>query len=169
MGEMKLSSALAVQLALQDLKVIIVLSTDPAHLLRDALEEELRKEQGKPVTLMDPLTGARLHASEIIAMAAMLMEFKEMLYSFDIDQLASSLGISSDLLESLGLQEFNGFLNNRMLGLDKLVALVNTMDDASNEYDVVVVGTALTGHNLFLLALPQFSDGLLGCTMLKSR
>jgi anion-transporting ArsA/GET3 family ATPase len=168
MGEMKLSSALAVQLALQDLKVIIVLSTDPAHLLGDALEEELRKEQGKPVTLMDPLTGAWLHASEIIAMA-MLMEFKEMLYSFDIDQLASSLGISSDLLESLGLQEFSGFLNNRMLGLDKLVALVNTMDDASNEYDVVVVGTALTGHNLFLLALPQFSDGLLGCTMLKSR
>jgi arsenite-transporting ATPase len=159
-GKTTISSALAVQLALRDLKVLVV-STDPAHSLGDALDEDLRKGQGKPVTLTDPLTGGRLHASEINAEAA-LLEFKEMLSTFDVDRLASSLGVSADLLEGLGLREFSGLLNNPPPGLDELVALVNIMDDASDEYDVVVVDTAPTGHTLRLLTLPKFLDGLLG-------
>jgi arsenite-transporting ATPase len=159
-GKTTTSSALAVQLALQDLNVLVV-STDPAHSLGDALDEDLRKGRGKPVVLTDPLTGGRLHATEINSEAA-LKDFRENLASFDIDRLASSLGVSADLLESLGLREFSGLLNNPPPGLDELVALGNVMDDVSDEYDVVVVDTAPTGHTLRLLALPQFLDGLLG-------
>jgi arsenite-transporting ATPase len=160
-GKTTVASALAVQLALQgDLNVLVV-STDPAHSLGDALDEDLRRGRGKPMVMTDPLTGGRLHAAEVNADAA-LQDFRESLASFDIDRLASTLGVSVDLLESLGLKEFSGLLNNPPPGLDELVALGNVMDDSSDEYDVVVVDTAPTGHTLRLLALPQFIDGLLG-------
>jgi len=159
-GKTTTSSALAVQLALQDLKVLVV-SSDPAHSLGDALDEDLRRGRGKPVILTDPLTGGRLHASEVNAEAA-LADFRENLASFDIDRLASSLGVPAELLESLGLREFSGLLNNPPPGLDELVALGNVMGEESEDYDVVLVDTAPTGHTLRLLALPQFLDGLLG-------
>lgn len=161
-GKTTTSSAIAVALALQDLKVLVV-STDPAHSLGDALDEDLRRGRGKPVVLTDPLTGGRLHASEVNAEAA-LDDFRESLASFDVDRLANSLGVPADLLESFGLREFSGLLNNPPPGLDELVALGNVMadDNVSDDYDVVVVDTAPTGHTLRLLALPQFLDGLLG-------
>jgi anion-transporting ArsA/GET3 family ATPase len=93
MRKIIINLALAIQLALQDLKLLVLLA-DPAHLLLgDALEKDLRKGQGKPVTSTNPLTGGWLHASEINAKAVL------MLSSFDIDQLASSLDVSSDLQE----------------------------------------------------------------------
>jgi arsenite-transporting ATPase len=103
----------------------------------------------------------RLFAAEIDAQSA-LQDFREKLAGFDVERLAVTLGVSTDLLESLGLREFSGLLNNPPPGLDELVALGNVMDDKSNEYDVIVVDTAPTGHTLRLLALPQFLDGLLG-------
>ena len=57
-GKTTISSSLAVQLALMDLNVLVV-STDPAHSLGDALDEDLRRGRGEPVTMMDPLTGGR--------------------------------------------------------------------------------------------------------------
>ena len=62
----------------------------------------------------------------------------------------------------MGLREFSGLLNNPPPGLDELVALGNVMGEESEDYDVVLVDTAPTGHTLRLLALPQFLDGLLG-------
>jgi arsenite-transporting ATPase len=159
-GKTTTSSALAVELAMRDLKVLII-STDPAHSLGDALDEDLRAGNGKPITMTDPLTAGRLDAVEISAEAA-LEDFRESLAGFDVDQLANSLGVSSDLLESLGLREFSSLLNSPPPGLDELVGLGNVMSDAADEYDVVVVDTAPTGHTLRLLALPQFLDGLFG-------
>ena len=57
-GKTTVSSALAIQLALQDLKVLVV-STDPAHSLGDALDEDLRKGRGNPFPMTDPLTGGK--------------------------------------------------------------------------------------------------------------
>jgi arsenite-transporting ATPase len=159
-GKTTVSSALAVQLAsTSDLKVLIV-STDPAHSLGDALDEDLRKSRGKALPMTDPLTGGRLYACEVDAAAA-LDTFRESLAAFDLERLASSLGVPMDLLTNLGLQEFSGLLNNPPPGLDELVALANVFDNEEN-YDVIIVDTAPTGHTLRLLALPQFLDGLLG-------
>jgi arsenite-transporting ATPase len=157
---------LAIQGASDDLKVLIV-STDPAHSLGDALDVDLRSSEGKPVALTDPLTGGRLFAAEVNAEAA-LREFRTTLEGFDVARLADSLGVSAELLESLGLREFSGLLNNPPPGIDELVALGNVMDDRTDDYDVVIVDTAPTGHSLRLLALPQFMDGLLG-KLLKLR
>jgi arsenite-transporting ATPase len=149
-----------------DLKVLVV-STDPAHSLGDALDVDLRSSEGRPVAMTDPLTGGRLFAAEVNAEAA-LREFRETLEGFDVARLADSLGVSAELLESLGLREFSGLLNNPPPGIDELVALGNIMDDKTDDYDVVIVDTAPTGHSLRLLALPQFMDGLLG-KLLKLR
>lgn len=161
-GKTTVSSSLAVELAVnQDLRVLIV-STDPAHSLGDALDVDLRRGRGQPVVMTDPLTRGNLYASEVDAEEA-LSDFRESLASFDIDRLAKSMGIPIDFLEGLGLREFSGLLNNPPPGLDELVALGNVMDEKNaDDYDVVIVDTAPTGHTLRLLALPQFLDGLLG-------
>ena len=159
MGKTTVSSSLAVELAAnQDLKVLIV-STDPAHSLGDALDVDLRRGRGEPIALTDPLTRGNLYASEVNAEEA-LIDFRDSLASFDVDRLAKTLGIPIDLLEGLGLREFNDLLSNPPPGLDELVALGNVMDvERVENYDVVIVDTAPTGHTLRLLALPQFLDG----------
>lgn len=164
-GKTTVSSALAVSLASSiedDLRVLIV-STDPAHSLGDALDQDLRSSKGKPLVMTDPVTGGRLHACEVDTAAA-IDEFRENLEAFDVERLANSLGVSSQLLEGLGLGEFSGLLNNPPPGLDELVALSNVLDPNSMaaDYDVVIVDTAPTGHTLRLLALPKFLDGFLG-------
>lgn len=164
-GKTTVSSALAVALSSSlenDLKVLVV-STDPAHSLGDALDEDLRSNKGKPVLMTDPLTMGKLYACEIDASQA-LASFRESLAAFDVNRLASALGVSPDLLESFGLQEFSSLLNNPPPGLDELVALANVLDpnNIAGDFDAVIVDTAPTGHTLRLLALPQFLDGLLG-------
>lgn len=176
-GKTTVSSALAVELSSSSIsssssnppKVLIV-STDPAHSLGDALDQDLKRGsggvRGQPLTLTDPLTGGRLDACEVDAAAA-LQKFRDNLAAFNIDRLAETLGVSTDFLDGLGLREFSGLLNNPPPGLDELVALANILDNdssvmAQNQYDVVIVDTAPTGHTLRLLALPQFLDGLLG-------
>jgi arsenite-transporting ATPase len=113
--------------------------------------------------LTDSLTGGRLYGCEIDPAAA-LESFQENLASFNVERLAESLGVSTTLLEGLGLREFAGLLNNPPPGLDELVALANVLDTKgeNGDFDVVVVDTAPTGHTLRMLALPQFLDGLLG-------
>jgi len=164
-GKTTVSSALAVGLASSlehDLKVLVV-STDPAHSLGDALDEDLRIGRGKPMLMTDSLTMGKLYACEVDASEA-LANFRESLAAFDVTRLADALGVSPDLLESFGLQEFSSLLNNPPPGLDELVALANVLDPTSiaGEFDTVIVDTAPTGHTLRLLALPQFLDGLLG-------
>ena len=129
------------------------MSTDPAHSLCDCLNLDLKS------ALTDTFSQGRLYAQEVDATAA-LSEFRENLETFDIGRLAEALQVSPELLESLGLSELSGILNNPPPGLDELVALSNVFD--ATEYDVVVVDTAPTGHTLRLLALPQFLDGMLG-------
>lgn len=164
-GKTTTSAALAVKLASNyedELKVLVV-STDPAHSLGDALDEDLKKGRGKPIVMTDPVTSGRLYACEVDASAA-LEDFRKNLEAFDVSKLADALGVSPEMLEGFGLAEFSGLLNNPPPGLDELVALSNVLDTESvaADFDVVVVDTAPTGHTLRLLALPQFLDGLLG-------
>ena len=164
-GKTTTSAALAVRLASNyenPLKVLVV-STDPAHSLGDALYVDLRKGRGQPIPMTDPLTGGRLYACEVDASAA-LDDFRKNLEAFDVGKLADALGVSPDLLDGFGLAEFSGLLNNPPPGLDELVALSNVLDTDSvaADFDVIVVDTAPTGHTLRLLALPQFLDGFLG-------
>jgi arsenite-transporting ATPase len=167
-GKTTVSSALAVALATDMMsdKKILVVSTDPAHSLGDALDVDtsaLRAARGRPIQMTDPLTAGRLYACEVDPSAA-IENFRENLAAFDIDRMADALGVSASFLDDLGLREFSGLLNNPPPGLDELVALANVLEsnpDAQN-FDITVVDTAPTGHTLRMLALPQFLDGFLG-------
>ena len=66
----------------QDLRVLVV-STDPAHSLGDALDVNLRTGRGQPVLMTDPLTRGNLFACEISAEDA-LNDFRDALSSFDV-------------------------------------------------------------------------------------
>lgn len=154
-GKTTISSALAIELS--STKKTLIVSTDPAHSLGDCLDQEL---SNRPLPLNDAVTQGNLYAQEIDASSA-LAQFRETLAGFDVANLADALQVSPEILESLGLKELSGVLNNPPPGLDELVALSNVFDEKS-DFEVVVVDTAPTGHTLRLLALPQFLDGLLG-------
>ena len=125
-GKTTVSSALAVELASKyDDKNILIVSTDPAHSLGDCLDLDLKS--GRPIALTDTITQGRLYAQEVDATAA-LSEFRENLETFDIGRLAEALQVSPELLESLGLSELSGILNNPPPGLDELVARSNVFD-----------------------------------------
>jgi len=119
---------------------------------------------------IDPLTNRKLHALEVDPRAA-LTEFQNNLQLFDISTLSSSIGmnVSPQLLQELGLNELHTLIKNPPPGLDELVALSNVLDPSyAEEYDVIVVDTAPTGHTLRMLQLPQFLDGFLS-TLLTLR
>ena len=145
-----------------DVKVLVV-STDPAHSLGDALDVDLKTGYGKPIQMTDPLTAGKLYAMEIDTDAA-LERFQNALSTFDVKKLSDALGVQPELLDGLGLSELSNLLNNPPPGLDELVALSNILNDPdiARAFDVVVVDTAPTGHTLRMLALPEFLDGFLG-------
>ena len=145
-----------------DVKVLVV-STDPAHSLGDALDVDLKTGYGKPIQMTDPLTAGKLYAMEIDTDDA-LERFQNALSTFDVKKLSDALGVQPELLDGLGLSELSNLLNNPPPGLDELVALSNILNDPdiARDFDVVVVDTAPTGHTLRMLALPEFLDGFLG-------
>jgi arsenite/tail-anchored protein-transporting ATPase len=174
-GKTSVSASLAVAMAssssfTSNLRVLVV-STDPAHSLGDALDVNLKvqppqqsqQQQQQPIQLTDSLTMGNLFAQEIDASAA-IAAFRQSLEAFDVNALADSLGVSAEMLDSFGLKEFGALLNNPPPGLDELVALVNVLDNpkVAAQFDAIIVDTAPTGHTLRLLQLPQFLDGMLG-------
>ena len=95
-------------------------------------------KSGRPIALTDTISHGRLYAQEADATAA-LGGFRDNPEAFG--RLAVALQVSPELLESLGLSELNGILNNPPAGLDDLVALSNVFD--ATDGDVVVVDTAI--------------------------
>jgi len=165
-GKTTVSSSIAVALAsdyTSSLQKILIVSTDPAHSLGDALDLSLQSPNGEPIQLTDPLTSGKLYAMEVDTAAA-LSKFQDALSAFDVTKLSDALGVPKELLESLGLEELSGLLNEPPPGLDELVALGDILnsDSVGRDFDVVVVDTAPTGHTLRMLALPEFLDGFLG-------
>lgn len=159
-GKTSVSCAIATTLAEQGDRVLVV-STDPAHSLFDALELPKSPE---------PLMAAdNLWALEIDVEAA-LAEWRSAVDGFDFQKFGERYGkIGSEALKSLGIEEFLDLVKNPPPGIDELVGLARVIK-LQSEYDKIVVDTAPTGHALRLLDLPKFADGFLGkLVALKSR
>jgi len=159
-GKTSTSASMGVKLADEGLKTLVI-STDPAHSLADALDVSL---SGEPTPIEG--TQGNLFAMEIDTKKA-VGEFKELVEQF----VQKGSGLGADLARRFGVDEFSGILENTPPGVDELVALTQVVSLVkSGNFNRVVVDTAPTGHTLRLLAFPEFLDGFLGKVLrLKKR
>ena len=174
-GKTTTSSSIAVRLADSGLSTLIV-STDPAHSLGDALMQDV--SGGKPVAVNGV---AGLDAMEVNTDEA-VERFRKAVSGFR----AADLGLGSaaeEVVNKLGLDDLSDILDSTPPGLDELLALAEVLSlvqpsesaaagaaaadgsaagvAAAAGYERIVLDTAPTGHTLRLLAFPAFLDNLL--------
>lgn len=161
-GKTSTSSAIAIALSDQGFRTLVV-STDPAHSLGDALDTSLSSGQITPIVTEQNLWALELSVDEAMA------KFKDTLSGLDAATLSSSLGVPKELMDSLGLDDLASIFTNPPPGIDEIVALLEIFafanaKDASGRarFDRIVIDTAPTGHTLRLLQLPDFLNSLVG-------
>lgn len=150
-GKTTTSAALAVACAEAGHNTLLV-STDPAHSLGDALDVKL---SGGAVARVEGVVGASLYAVEVEVDEA-VQEFKRLVGGVADGRAAKSEG-------GLGLSDFADIFDAVPPGVDELVALAKLVrlarrDALGMHFDRVIVDTAPTGHTLRLLTYPDFLD-----------
>ncbi|CAM9358085.1 unnamed protein product, partial [Hapterophycus canaliculatus] len=142
----------------------VIVSTDPAHSLGDALQMELK---GGGLTPVPGITGTgSLHALEVDTEGA-VDEFKEVVDGFmrKMKSKSETGDATAGLVDQLNLGEFAGVLDNAPPGTDELVALSKVLrlvkgdNELGIKFDRVIIDTAPTGHTLRMLSYPEFLDG----------
>lgn len=144
-GKTSSSAAYAAGLAEQGLRTL-VLSTDPAHSLGDALCEDL---SGSPREIAENLWAMEVDPAEA------LRELREGLRALDAKEFLDGLGLPGGTTAALGLGELSELLESPPPGVDEITAIARVAADAQG-YDVVVFDTAPTGHTLRMLEVPEF-------------
>eukprot|EP00471_Norrisiella_sphaerica_P008788 CAMPEP_0184494772 /NCGR_PEP_ID=MMETSP0113_2-20130426/29544_1 /TAXON_ID=91329 /ORGANISM="Norrisiella sphaerica, Strain BC52" /LENGTH=902 /DNA_ID=CAMNT_0026880663 /DNA_START=166 /DNA_END=2874 /DNA_ORIENTATION=+ len=171
-GKTTTAAAIGVKLAEEGHNTLVV-STDPAHSLGDAYDEDLR---GKGSVFVGNKVGLPLYAMEIDTDSAM-KTFSDAISGLDLIGLAQGAGISIEMLETVGaadiLKELSALFENPPPGVDEIVAISQVIKlikkkGGANDmpaFDRVIFDTAPTGHTLRLLSLPKFLDGFVAKTI----
>lgn len=140
-GKTTCAAAAAVRAANEGARVLVV-STDPAHSLSDALGLELGA-QPRPVREVS----GELHAAELDADRALSRWLRER---------EEAIRVIADRGTYLDEEDIDRLMSLSFPGVDELVGLVELMRlSRSRPFDHVVVDTAPTGHTLRLLAMPE--------------
>lgn len=148
-GKTTISAAIAISAANRGLRVLLV-STDPAHSLADALD---RQVGDKPVHVVPNLTALEINPdTEIDAyLDRVLSQMRRYAGPDQINELQRHLRLSR---QSPGAQE-----------AALLERIAQIMKSGMEQFDLMVFDTAPTGHTLRLLSLPEvmaaWTDGLL--------
>ncbi|AKF10192.1 ArsA family ATPase [Sandaracinus amylolyticus] len=147
-GKTSCAAAAAIAIAEQhpDRRVLL-LSTDPAHSLGDALELRLDDEP-RPV----PGVEGRLDAREIDATAELARRKEE--HARGVDAVFDALRGGSRLDPVLDRAIVHDLVDLAPPGIDELFSIVAILDALDDAYDLVIVDTAPWGHTERLLALP---------------
>lgn len=147
-GKTTCAAAAAVRAAGEGARVLVV-STDPAHSLSDALDLELGAEP-RPVRALEQtatVPGGELFAAELDADKALSRWLR------DRDEAIRTIANRGTYLDE---EDIDRFLALSFPGVDELVGLVELMRlSRTRPLDVVVVDTAPTGHTLRLLEMPE--------------
>ncbi|GFR49978.1 hypothetical protein Agub_g12120 [Astrephomene gubernaculifera] len=164
-GKTSCSASLAVRMAGQGLPTLVV-STDPAHSLSDAFDQDL--SGGTPVRVTSPtgeelpLWGLQLDPEQA------KQELREVLADDGGKKLNEvldglGLGIVSEQLKDLQLGEL---LDTPPPGVDEAIAISKVVQFLKApeyaHFKRIIFDTAPTGHTLRLLSLPDFLDASLG-------
>jgi len=121
-------------------KRILLVSTDPAHSLGDSFDFRIGN-QITPIKDAPGLSALEIDASEL------LVDFKEK-HGNAIKKLA-------DRGTYFDQQDIADFFCLSLPGLDELMAIIKVADILrSNDYDLIILDTAPTGHTMRLLDLP---------------
>jgi arsenite/tail-anchored protein-transporting ATPase len=141
-GKTTCAAAYAAAIARTGRRVLVV-STDPAHSLGDALNRKLRAR----VSAI-PISRGQLEAVELDAPRAFSRWLRDHRRAL------------TDVLEHgtwLDREDADALLQLAIPGVDELMALLEIvrLSNTSSRYDLVVVDTAPTGHTLRLLASPD--------------
>ncbi|WP_111657954.1 ArsA family ATPase [Isoalcanivorax indicus] len=148
-GKTTLAATLALRAADAGREVLLV-STDPAHSLADALDQpvgnrETRVAPGLTALEIDPEDEADAYLARVIG------QMRPFVRPEQLRELTRQLQLSR---QSPGAQE-----------AALLERLARLLDDTDTRYDLIVLDTAPTGHTLRLLSLPEimavWTDGLL--------
>ena len=164
-GKTTLSASLGTALAIEGHRTLVV-STDPAHSLGDALDADLAG--GEPVDVGGadglPLFGLELDPG--LARERLLGAAKKDGVREGLKEALGPLGLGflADQVGELGLDEL---LDTPPPGFDEAVAILQIIRLARQKagdggFSRVVLDTAPTGHTLRLLSMPAFLDGSLG-------
>ena len=148
-GTGKTTCAAACAIAIADRhseRRILLLSTDPAHSLGDALDLELGDDER---TI--PGGPPNLHVRELDAAAA--FERQRARYRDAIDELFDAIRGGSRFDATLDRRIVHDLIDLAPPGIDELFAIL-TVTDALPQYELVILDTAPTGHALRLLELP---------------
>ena len=154
LGKTTCAAAAAVRAASEDYARVLVVSTDPAHSLSDALGLELGAEP-RPVpdvvsgvsTEYPSLRSGMLYAAELDADKALARWLRER------EEAIRTIAERGTYFDQEDIEQF---LSLSFPGVDELVGLVELMRlSRSFPLDHVVVDTAPTGHTLRLLEMPD--------------
>jgi arsenite-transporting ATPase len=147
-GKTTCAAACALRLAAAG-KRILLLSTDPAHSLGDALDVALY-DDAREVT--DRLTARELDADR--AFAARRDQYRR-----SVDELFDALRGGAGFDATFDRVVVQDLIELAPPGIDELFALFAVSEALQGAFDVVVVDTAPTGHTLRLLGLPEKALG----------
>ncbi|NJN15897.1 MAG: ArsA family ATPase [Oscillochloris sp.] len=139
-GKTTISAATATLLAESGRRTLVI-SSDPAHSLADAIGMPISRERVTPIM-------PRLYGLEIDT----IFEWRRNLSGFQqfIANTYSNRGVDRSTAAELANQP----------GLDEILALQRVMDEAqSGRWDAIVLDTAPTGNTLRLLAYPELIIG----------
>jgi len=139
-GKTTISAATATMLARMGRRTL-VLSSDPAHSLADALGTEISRD--RPTLIAPSLYGLEVDT---------IYEWRQNLSGFQqfVTSTYSNRGVERSTAAELANQP----------GLDEILALQRVMSEAnSGRWDAIILDTAPTGNTLRLLAYPELIIG----------
>lgn len=164
-GKTSCSASLAVRFASEGLPTLVV-STDPAHSLSDAFDQDL--SGGLPVRVTSPMGGDLPLWGLQLDPEQAKQELRDVLSDDGgkkLNEVLDSLGLGvvSEQLKDLQLSEL---LDTPPPGVDEAIAIAKVVQFLKapeySHFKRIVFDTAPTGHTLRLLSLPDFLDMSIG-------
>jgi arsenite-transporting ATPase len=162
-GKTTTSAAVAHRLASAGLRTLVV-STDPAHSLGDALGVDLGTEAASldELVLIEPASQGRSSVRGQVQRVAPNLDALEIDITAAAEEFKALISTQRLIdLNKLGLADVQELLDTVPPGADEFVAL-SLILDLLERYDRVVIDTAPSGHTLRLLSFPDFLDSFLG-------
>jgi arsenite-transporting ATPase len=164
-GKTSSAASLAVKFAAAGHSTLVV-STDPAHSLSDALDQDV--SGGAPVAVEGidlPLWGMEVDVERARADIRAVAAADDDRGNTKAQQFLSSVGLGAfaDQLQDLKLSELLDTLPpgvDEVVAISKVVSFLRAPEYA--RFSRIVFDTAPTGHTLRLLTLPDFLDATIG-------